>query len=131
MQKLLLTVLIGWLGWIPVSLSQAQTLNTQYRILGKWRATDDDSKQMEFFEGDGGLFWGRTTSSSRDGKITAGHLLFQKCRFDTRSKTWKGTMHPPGSSLQLNVEISIAVTGQMQVVARKLLLSKTFYFTKM
>jgi hypothetical protein len=131
MQKLLFTILIGWLGLIPVLLSQTQVKSTQHQILGKWQAADDDSRQIEFSVGNDGLFWGKTISSSRDGKMVAGHLLFQNCRFDTQSKTWKGTMQPPNSSLQINVEISISAANKMKAVARKLLLSKTFYFTKM
>jgi hypothetical protein len=99
-------------------------------ILGKWQATEDYSKQVEFFKSAEGYIDGKALGDSQDKKMKAGQLIFQKCWFDEGEKNWKGTMRPPGSSIEVNATFSIEKDGKLKVVIRKFLMSKTMYFNK-
>jgi hypothetical protein len=98
-------------------------------MLGKWIADEDGKQVVEIYLAKDGFYYGKDTGSASEGKGN-GHLIFQKCRYDAKTETLKGTMQPPDKNINLNITIQLEKNGKLKVVARKLIMTKILYFTK-
>jgi hypothetical protein len=100
-------------------------------MLGKWIADEDKKKVVEIYLAKDGFYYGRDIGSTEDGKGKFGHLIFQKCTYETKTETLNGTMQPPDKKIDLAVTIQLEKNGKLRVVAKKFFMTKTLYFSKL
>gem|GEM_PF-6253371 len=103
--------------------------NTQdITITGKWRnETDEQLSTIEIFKDHDGLLYGKQFEKNNDPKDS---VVLKKLSYYPESKIYKGTMSPPGAGLTLNVTVTLINPSRIKIVAKKLLFSKTFYFSR-
>jgi hypothetical protein len=100
-------------------------------MLGKWIADEDEKKVVEICLAKDGFYYGKYIGSTTDGKLKSGHLIFQKCSYNPKTETLKGTMQPPDKKIDLAVTIQVEKNGKLRVVAKKFVMTKTLYFSKL
>jgi uncharacterized protein (DUF2147 family) len=115
---------------IPFLYYESISAQSANDLLGKWKAAEDGSRQIEFYLSTDGYFYGKAIGNSSDGKMKAGHLFLQKIWYDAASKSWKGTLHPPDANMSIDARITIDSQAKMKVVGQKFFMTKTIYFTK-
>lgn len=113
-----------------LTLAQTTFSQTADWLLGNWKDLNDDSKVIQFFLSDDGMYYGKASGNSGDHKLAVGQILFHKCWFDSAKKTFKGTMQPPNADVILHATITFEDKNKIKVVVQKFLLSRTFYFIK-
>lgn len=105
----------------------SQTANA---VIGKWQNEDKDKAiQMEIYLAKDGKYYGKIINDnkkkSKNGTIAISGLLFNE-----NTQTYKGTMQPPDTDINLNVIVSLENTNRLKVVAKKLFMSKTMYLSR-
>ncbi len=98
-------------------------------LLGKWKNETDASKTSEFFKASDGFYYGKIVSDT--GKPSnVGKLVLKKLKFDPKEKNFTGMMSPPDKKIELDITITFITADKIKVVGKKLLFSKTFYFSR-
>ena len=98
-------------------------------ITGKWKTEDHIKMQAEIYLGTDGLYYGKIIQD-QDNPKTIGKIILKKLKYDNKSATYKGLMSPPDKDAELNATLSLENENKIKIVARKLILSKTIYFTR-
>jgi hypothetical protein len=98
-------------------------------FIGKWKNEEDTKRVIEIYLAKDGFYYGKGVGETNK-NIKAGHLIFRKCKYDSNSKSLKGTMHPPDKLVEMNVNIQLEKDGKLKVVAKKLFMTKTLVFIK-
>lgn len=93
-------------------------------ISGKWKAEDDSSKLIEIYLAKDGFYYGKANNPKQTGYK---QIMINKLQYNAGNKTYKGTMTPPDMDMTMNVTISFVTKTKLKVVAKKIIMSKTFY----
>jgi hypothetical protein len=99
------------------------------KMLGKWKFEEDSKSVVEIYLAKDGMYYGKVISAGNE-KLKAGHLLFQKCKYEESSASFKGIIRPTETSKEMNVTISLDNNGKLKAVAKKFFMSKTLLFSK-
>ena len=106
---------------------RAQTAST---IVGQWKDEKEPDRQMEFYLDNDGLYYAKAIhSKTKD--VTNGQVLVKKLKYDAVAKTFKGTMSPPDSNLELNATITFQSNDRIKLVAKKSFLTKTLHLVRL
>jgi hypothetical protein len=125
MRKALFNASVFTIGILTLSLGAI----AQNNLLGKWKDEKDDKRVVEIYLAKDGLYYGKVVRLP-DTNAKLGHLIFQKCSFDAKTESLKGTMHPPKGNVAIDATIQLDKSGKLKVVGKKFLLTKTLYFIK-
>ncbi len=99
------------------------------KMLGKWKFEEDGKSIVEVYLAKDGMYYGKIISAA-DTKMTVGHLLFQKCKYEANSPSLKGIIKPTDTAKEMNITISLDANGKLKAVAKKFFMSKTLLFSK-
>jgi hypothetical protein len=102
----------------------------QKDILGKWRAAEDTSRQVEMYQAKDGLYYAKVINSS-DKNAKNGHNLLQKLVYDAQKNTFKGKLVPPEKGIEIDATASFDSANKLKVVSKKFFITKTFYFIRL
>jgi hypothetical protein len=104
----------------------AQDANT---LTGKWKGEDKPNNHVQFCLGDDGLYYGKLVFE--DGKKeNLGKVMMKQLKYETATKTYKGTMTPPDKNIDLKVTLTFEGNDKIKVVAKKFFMTKTVYFIR-
>lgn len=98
------------------------------KIIGIWQAKDENNRKIEIYQDKGGLYQGKSISHSKRQKSSN---VIKNLKYDATSKSYKGTMSPPDKDITLNVTITITDNDELKIIAKKLLITKTMFFTRL
>lgn len=93
-------------------------------IVGKWKAEDDSAKLVEIYLATDGFYYGKANNPKQAGYEKT---MMNKLQYDPASKTYKGSMTPADMNMTLNVTINSVSKTRLKIVAKKFMMSKTFY----
>ena len=110
-------------------LSSGLSMQSDRTILGKWKGEEDASRQIEFYQEKDGSFSGKVINDN--GKSPQnGHRIFTQLKYDEQSKAYTGQMMPPDAKMSINATLTFFGDNRLQVVGKKFLLTKVFYFAR-
>jgi hypothetical protein len=66
----------------------------QKGILGKWKAVEEATRQVEIYQATDGLYYAKIINSV-DKNAKDGHNLLRKLIYETKTNTFKGKLVPP------------------------------------
>lgn len=127
MRTIFLNSLSKWL--ILLLITTTDISQNQNSLIGKWKGEKETGKQSEFYLAKDGFYYGKICADAEKAE-NVGKIIMKKLVYDATSKTFKGTMSPPDRDLELNVTISFVTNDRIKVVAKKFVMSKTMYFTR-
>ncbi len=104
----------------------AQTGNS---ILGKWRDEKEVDRHVEIYLGKDGLYYGKLIYEGKK-KENIGQLIFKKLAYDATTKSFKGIMSPPNSSMEINSIVTIESADKFKIIGKKFLITKTILFDR-
>ncbi len=90
-------------------------------ITGKWKGEEKKDLIIDIYQATDSLFYG---------KDQQGKVVLRQLQFDSKSSTYKGKMVPPDKDIALDLVVFTETTGKLKLVARKFVMTKTFYLTK-
>jgi uncharacterized protein (DUF2147 family) len=99
-------------------------------ILGKWRAAEDTSRQVEMYQTKDGLYYAKVINSS-DKNAKNGHNLLQKLVYDAQKNSFKGKLVPPDKGIEIDATVRFDNANKLKVVGKKFFMTKTFYFIRL
>jgi hypothetical protein len=103
---------------------------TASQIIGKWKSDEKEKDvQMEIYLAKDGNYYGKVINDNTT-PCKNGNLIIKKLSYTNEAKNYKGTMEPPGINTTLNVTVTLETANRLKVVAKKLLMSKTIYFSR-
>lgn len=100
------------------------------QITGKWK-TDNESKnfQMEIYLAKDGNYCGVVINDNRQHSKN-GTVVLEKLNYNSISNRYQGIMSPPEANISLNVTLTVENNDRLKLVAKKFLMSKTMYLTR-
>ncbi len=93
-------------------------------IIGEWKAEDDSSKLVEIYLAKDAFYYGKANNPKQTGY---GKVMMSKLQYDSSNRIYKGTMTPLDMDMTLNVTIRFLTKTKLKIVAKKVIVSKTFY----
>ncbi len=104
----------------------SQTANA---VIGKWQNEEKGkAMQIEIYHAKDGKYYGKIINNNKTSKN--GTIAIRGLIFNESTQTYKGTMQPPDADINLNVTVSLENINRLKVVAKKLLLRKTIYLSR-
>lgn len=99
-------------------------------ITGNWKSEIKDKPlAMEIYMAADNAYYGKvindSSSPSQNGRIT-----LKKLEYDIPSQTFKGTMRPPDADIELAVTVAIIDKDRLKLTAKKMLITRTVYLTR-
>ena len=118
-------ILIGFLF-----LSRSAFCQTAGSITCNWKfELKDKPVEIEIYRAKDSAYYGKiindTSKPSKDGTIVLKKLIYNK-----GSQDFKGTMHPHDADIELSVTVIAIDKDRLKAIAKKLLLSRTVYLTR-
>ena len=118
-------VLIGFLF-----LNTSAFCQTAGSITGNWKfELKDKPLEMEIYRAKDSAYYGKiindTSKPSKDGTIVLKKLIYNR-----GAQNFKGTMRPHDANIELDVTITEIDQSRLKAVAKKLLVSKIVYLTR-
>ena len=102
--------------------------NSANDFQGNWITAEMDNTTVNIYLAKDGYWYGKITNS--DSKEHIGKLLLHKLKYDHSKKVLTGELQRPGKGMKVNATLSLNGDGMLKVVGKKLLFSKTVYFSK-
>jgi hypothetical protein len=84
---------------------------------------------MEIYLAKNGKYYGKAINDNSTPSKN-GNLIIKKLSYITEAKNYKGTMEPPDMNVTLNITVTLETANRLKIVAKKLLMSKTIYFSR-
>ena len=103
--------------------------NSPNDFQGNWVTTEMDNTSINIYLAKDGYWYGKIIKS--DSKEHVGKFLLKKLKYDITKKVLTGELQRPGNGMKVNATLSVNSDGTLKVVGKKLLLSKTVYFSKL
>jgi hypothetical protein len=121
---------VGFVVLIIISACVTGFTQTANQITGVWEA-DDKSKplQVEIYLARDGNYYGKVVNDI-SAPSKNGNLVIESLVYSETSKTYKGTLQPTESRMTLNATVTMEGINRLKMVAKKLLMSKTIYLTR-
>lgn len=120
--KLLILIIIQIFGIVTMQ-------TDDNKIIGQWKGEKEPEKRSEFYLAKDGFYYGKLIADG-DKTENKGKIIMKKLSYDAATKSYKGIMSPPDKDIELNVTISFVTNDRIKVVAKKFIISKTFYFIR-
>lgn len=103
---------------------------TAGNITGNWKIeAKDKPAEMEIYLASGDAYYGKIINDNNN-PSTNGTIILKELKYNKVSQSFKGTIRPPDADIELNVTVSIVDKDHLKMVAKKLLMSKTVYLTR-
>ena len=100
------------------------------QIIGIWKSDDGEKNmQMEIYLAKDGNYYGKVINDNSTPSKN-GSLVIKKLSYSTDTKSYKGTMEPPYMNVTLNVTVTLESANRLKILAKKLIMSKTIYFSR-
>jgi hypothetical protein len=110
------------------SLAFASAQVTSGDIIGEWYGEEQDESYFEVTRERNGMYRAVVTASVEPENI--GKVVFDDVLYDPDSKTWKGTLTPPGRSTSVDAEFTLVGEKQLQIDGKLAFISKTFLWER-
>ena len=98
-------------------------------IEGVWKSDDKKKIEIQIYLASDGYYYGKIIQD-QDNKNNVGKIILKELKYDNKNNSFSGIMLPPDKDIEANATITFENNKKIKVVAKKLLLSKTIYFTK-
>jgi hypothetical protein len=100
------------------------------QITGNWKTLHTDKTlQMEIYLSENNLYYGKVSNDSSQASKN-GTLILKALEYNETTKTYKGTMSPPGAGVDLSVTVTMENNDRIKIIAKKFLMSKTMYISR-
>ncbi|SDG73408.1 DUF2147 domain-containing protein [Chitinophaga filiformis] len=99
-------------------------------ITGNWKIeAKDKPAEIEIYPAKDDAYYGKIIN---DNNVPSknGTIVLKALKYDKADQAFKGTMRPPDADVDLNVTVSPVDKDRLKMTARKLLVSKTIYLTR-
>lgn len=110
------------------SLSYSMIPQKHDDILGTWYGEEMDKSYIEVKKNKNGTYTAVITDSQEKSHI--GKVVFTDVKFDTNSKTWKGTLTPPTRNISVDAELSSISEKNLKIEGRLFFMKKTFHWNR-
>lgn len=111
-----------------LSLMCFQTINQNSNaLLGKWKGKNDSKLSVEFYLGTDGAYYGKISDPNDK---YHGKTIFKKMVYDEKEKSFSGILNPADKDITLDASIYIENNNSIKVVAKKLLITRVIYCSK-
>lgn len=99
-------------------------------IAGNWKfEIKDKPLEMEIYLAKDSTYYGKmindTSKPSKNGTI-----ILKKLKYNKESQNYKGAMHPHDADIELDVTVIAIDKDRLKAIAKKLLMSRTIYLTR-
>ncbi len=119
-------IVILFLYLVNVLMAHAQ--NAEGKIAGDWYNEELDKSTINVYKSTDGLWYAKITKSEDPDKV--GKMLLSKVKYDATEKVHTGILTPPTNSMEINATITFTKDGKLKLVGKKLVMTKTYYWTK-
>ena len=122
MKKLILFILLS------VTSTWGIAQNPNGDIVGDWYGEEQDQSIFKVTRDKDGTYKALVTASEEPDNI--GEVVFEDVRYDSESKSWKGTLTPPGRSISVNAEFTLISNGKLQVDGKMAFITRSFIWER-
>ena len=122
MKRLFLFILFCAVGTLGM------TQNSFGDIVGEWYGEEQDRSTFVVTKNSDGVYKAVVTASEEPDNI--GEVVFEDVRYDAESKTWKGTLTPPGRSISVNAEFTLVSKEKLQVDGKMAFITRSFVWER-
>jgi len=99
-------------------------------ITGNWKfELKDETLEMEVYLATDGTYYGKLINDNSN-PTKNGTLILKKLKYNKESQKFKGTMRPHDANIELDVTVTAIDKDRLKMIAKKLLISKTMYLTR-
>ena len=124
--KLVVVLVISILGIFEVN---ASSNNNDESIIGKWKAVGEEGESIvEIYKAEDGYFYGKIIEATK--KEAIGKTILHKLRYDESNNEWKGKIESLKKKMKINVTVTLENPEKLKLVGKKMMFTKTFYWTK-
>jgi uncharacterized protein (DUF2147 family) len=102
--------------------------NNENDITGNWYCEEIDKTTMKIFKSSDGLWY--STILASDDKKDVGKNALKKLAYNPTEKLYKGDLYVSSQNFNLSAVVSLQPDGRLKVVGRRLIISKTVYWTR-
>lgn len=111
-----------------LSLMYFQTINqSSNTLVGKWKGENGPKLSVEFYLGTDGAYYGKISDPT---DLYYGKIIFKKMIYNEKEKKLSGTLTPADKDISLDATINIENSNRIKVVAKKFLITRVVYFSK-
>lgn len=99
-------------------------------ITGKWKIdVKDKPAEMEIYLAKDDAYYGKIINDNNTPSKN-GTIVLKELKYNKASQNFKGTMRPADADIDLNVTLTAVDSDRLKMVAKKLLISRTVYLTR-
>jgi Uncharacterized protein conserved in bacteria (DUF2147) len=99
-------------------------------ILGKWKNLEEGkAMQLEIYLAQDGKYYGKIINDNSQ-PTKSGTIALKALQYDDATASYKGTMQPPDSKMEVNITATLLGNDKLKMVGKKLFMSKTFYLQR-
>ncbi|SEP40435.1 hypothetical protein [Mucilaginibacter sp. OK283] len=103
---------------------------TNEGVIGNWKiGLKDKAMDIEIYLAKDSNYYGKIINDSHTPSKN-GVIILKKLKYNEPSKTFKGLMHPEDADIQLDVNVTVIDPDHLKMVAKKMLISRTVYLTR-
>lgn len=121
-------ILLLW-AYLPLA-AGAQTSPLPFPLAGQWRNDEEPDVIVEFYKHTDDLFYGKVVMG-KAGRIPVGTVAFRRLKFDPKTGTYVGELHPPDIKSSLKVTLIQKGKNQLDADIRRFVLRKSFSYTRL
>lgn len=104
-----------------------QSMSNPKTLIGKWKSENGPKLSVEFYLEKDGTYYGKISDPTDK---YYGKMVFKKMVYDQKENCFSGTLTPADKDITLNTTVSIESNNKLKVVAKKLLITRVIYFSK-
>jgi uncharacterized protein (DUF2147 family) len=110
--------------------SQVSYAQNAHAILGKWKNLDEGkAMQLEIYLAQDDKYYGKIINDNNQPSKN-GTIALKALQYDAAMGSYKGTMQPPDSKMEINITATLLGNNKLKMVGKKLFMSKTFYLQR-